>query len=120
MSGEHTVNIFFAGELDGIRVLCNIKAIEIINEAEVLERGLSFGWKLQALANLITQRFCNAFIGNSNSKIIHLLQEEDFGAHERSRINETIVGGALEAELWGVEDSSNVLFPELARFGMAS
>jgi len=37
MSSEDTVNMLLTGELDGVRRLCNVKSIEVIDEPEVLE-----------------------------------------------------------------------------------
>jgi len=44
MSGEDTVDALLARELDGIRMLRNIKSVEVFDEAEVLEWGRVFRW----------------------------------------------------------------------------
>jgi len=47
MSSEDTVDILLTGELDGVRVLRNVKSIEVIDEPEVLEWGGGvFRWQL--------------------------------------------------------------------------
>jgi len=44
MSGKDLVDIVLTRELDCIRILRNIKSIEIFDEAEVLEWGRIFRW----------------------------------------------------------------------------
>jgi hypothetical protein len=52
MSGEDSVDVFPARKFDGIRVLCNIKSVEVLDKAEILEWGCIFRWQLQGFANL--------------------------------------------------------------------
>jgi len=44
MSSKDAVDIFLTRELDSIRMLRNVKAIEVVEEPEALERGRVFRW----------------------------------------------------------------------------
>ena len=44
MSSKDAVDTFLTRELDSIRMLRNVKAIEVVEEPEALERGRVFRW----------------------------------------------------------------------------
>jgi len=119
MSGEDSVDMFLARKFDGIRVLCNIKSVEVFDKAEMLEWGCIFRWQLQSVANLSMQTLGYFLSRTRHSKIINLTQQEHFSALEIGGVDRFVMCSALEAELWRSQDSSDVLFPEFARFGVA-
>jgi len=99
--------------------LSNVEAIEIFEQTKVLEWGLCLRWQLETFADLIVETLCHFFIGASECKIINLAQQKHFSAFENGRINGAIMRGAFESELGGLQDSRDVLFPQLAGFRMA-
>jgi len=79
MSGQDTVDVLLTRELVGVRMLRNIKSVEVFDEAEALEWGGVFRWQLQGFANLTTRTLGNVFVGARHSKIVNLAQQEHFG-----------------------------------------
>jgi len=49
MCSKDMVDIFLARELDGVRILRNIKSVEVFDKAEVFEWGVSSDGNCRAL-----------------------------------------------------------------------
>jgi len=52
MNGEDMVDVLLTRELDGVRVLGNIKSVEVFDKAKTFEWGCILRWQLQGFANL--------------------------------------------------------------------
>jgi len=110
--------VLLTRELDGVRMLRNIKSVEVFDVAEALEWGCIFRWLLQGSANLSMWMLGEVFIRARHSKVVNLAKQEHVSTLKSGRVHGPVMCGVLEAKLRRSQDSSNVLFPEFARFGM--
>jgi len=110
MSGYDTVDALLTRKLDGIRALRHIKSVEVFDEAEMLEWGHIFRWQLQGFANLSMQTLGYVLSRARHGKVVNLAQQEHFSTLKIGGAGGLVMCGALEAELWRSQDSSNVFF----------
>ena len=108
---EDTIEVGGAGEDDGIVILLNVNAVELGEEAKVLERWVVFRGELEAFAEAVVELDGNGFVRAGEGKIINLAEEEDAFSIDDGGVDGFVVGGVAEAKLIRLEDAVDVCLP---------
>lgn len=109
MSAKDAFNVGLGRDNNGIVILVNIKAIEVVEQSKVSEGWFGLSRELEFATNGVVQTLSKGFIGTSKSKVIDLTNHEDLFTVNSGGVDGFIVASVGKAKIF--EDLRDVGFP---------
>lgn len=111
VSAKKAVDVFCAREHGAVAKLGDIDAVEVVEEAEIAERGDSFGRELEFGSNKGENAFSNIFGGGGKSEVVDLTEKEERLVFKRATVDGAIMCGWVESKFWEGQDGRDMGLP---------